>query len=66
MEFLQFFSIFEALILFSFLSIIGLFFVFIRKRAKRPLHDDTMLDADMDDHSEGWLRRWWNNFLKFF
>lgn len=66
MEFLQYFSIFEALILFSFLAIIGLLFVFIRKRAKRPLHDDDMLDADMDDNSEGWLRRWWNNFLKFF
>ena len=66
MEFLQYFSVFESLVLFSFLAIIGLLFVFIRKRAKRPLQDDAMLDADMDDHSEGWLRRLWNNFLNFF
>ena len=66
MEFFQYFSVFESLVLFSFLAIIGLGFVFIRKRAKRPLHDDAMLDADMDDHSEGWLRRLWNNILNFF
>ncbi|MFM7595775.1 MAG: hypothetical protein ACKO4Y_06305 [Flavobacteriales bacterium] len=66
MEFLQYFSIFEALILFSLISVIALILVLARKRAKRPLHDDTMLDADMDDHSEGWLRRLWNNFLNFF
>jgi hypothetical protein len=66
MEFLQYFSVFEGLVLFSFFALIGLLFVFIRKRAKRPLHDDAMLDSDMDDNSEGWLRRVWNNFLNFF
>jgi hypothetical protein len=66
MEFLQYFSMFEALILFSFLAIVGFIFVFFKKRAKRPLHDDAMLDADMDDNSEGWLRRLWYNFLNFF
>jgi hypothetical protein len=66
MEFLQYFSVFEGLVLFSFFALIGLLFVFIRKRSKRPLHDDAMLDSDMDDNSEGWLRRLWNNFLNFF
>jgi hypothetical protein len=66
MEFLQYFSVFEGLVLFSFFALIGLLFVFIRKRSKRPLHDEVMLDADMDDNSEGWLRRVWNNFLNFF
>jgi hypothetical protein len=66
MEFLQYFSVFEGLVLFSFLALIVLLFVFIRKRAKRPLHDDAMLDADMDENSEGWLGRLWNNFLNFF
>jgi hypothetical protein len=66
MEFLQYFSVFESLILFTFLALIGLLFVFIRKRTNRPLHDDAMLDSDMDDNSEGWLRSVWNNFLNFF
>ena len=66
MEFLQYFSMFEGLVLFSFFALIGLLFVFIRKRAKRPLHDDAMLDSDIDDNSEGWLRSVWNNFLNFF
>lgn len=66
MEFLQYFSIFEALILLLLISVIALIFVLARKRTKRPLHDETMLDADLDDHSEGRLRRLWNNFLNFF
>ena len=66
MELLQYFSVFEGLVLFSFCALIALLFVFIRKRAKRPLHEDAMLDADMDDNSEGWFRRVWNNFLNFF
>ncbi len=66
MEFLQYFSVFEGLVLFSFFALIALLFVFIRKRAKRPLHEDAMLDADMDDNSEGWFRSVWNNFLNFF
>ena len=66
MEFLQYFSMFEGLVFFSFFALIALLFVFIRKRAKRPLHEDAMLDADMDDNSEGWFRRVWNNFLNFF
>ncbi len=66
MEFLMYFSRLEFLILLLLLGIFTLVIKIIRKRSKRPLHDDSMLDSDLDDHSEGKLRNRWFNFLKRF
>ena len=65
MEFSRYFSIVEFLLLVGLISIISVIVVMIKRKSRRPYHDELM-DADLDDHSEGWLRRVWNNFLNLF
>ena len=66
MEFSRYFSIVEFLLLVGLISIISVIVVMIKRKRRRPYHDELMVDADLDDHSEGWLRRVWNNFLNLF
>jgi len=66
MEFSRYFSIVEFLLLVGLISIISVIVVMIKRKSRRPYHDELMVDADLDDHSEGWLRRVWNNFLNLF
>ena len=66
MEFSNYFSIVEFLLLVGVISIIGIIILVLKRNSRRPYHDELMVDADLDDHSEGWLRRVWNNFLNLF
>lgn len=65
MELVQYFSFFELLLLFGIGTIVVLILLYFKSRSKRPYHNEEMVDADIENHEGGFLRRMWNNFLNW-